>query len=114
LLAGMIALQNLPEGYNAFLEMQGRAKVNPGKIIRGLCLMACLGPLAGLTGYFFLAKSPMTVAAIMMFAAGGILYSVFNDIAPQAKLRRHWGPAMGAVLGFALGLGGFLLTRSAG
>lgn len=35
---------------------------------------------------------------------GGILYLVFQDIAPQAKLSRHWGPPLGAVLGFALGL----------
>jgi ZIP family zinc transporter len=45
----------------------------------------------------------------MLFAAGGILYSVFQDLAPQARLARHWGPPLGAVLGFALGIAGHML-----
>lgn len=48
----------------------------------------------------------------MLFAAGGILYSVFQDIAPQAKLNKHWLPTLGAVLGFALGLAGFMMTHA--
>jgi ZIP family zinc transporter len=40
----------------------------------------------------------------MTFASGGILYLIFQDIAPQAKMRRHWTPALGAILGFAVGL----------
>lgn len=35
---------------------------------------------------------------------GGILYLVFQNIAPQARMRRHWTPPLGAVLGFAVGL----------
>ena len=26
----------------------------------------------------------------MLFAAGGILYSVFQDIAPQIRMENHW------------------------
>jgi len=44
----------------------------------------------------------------MMFAAGGVLYLVFQDIAPQARLARHWAPPLGAVFGFALGLSGHM------
>jgi ZIP family zinc transporter len=40
----------------------------------------------------------------MSFAAGGILYLVFQDIAPQSKMQRHWAPPLGAVLGFAVGM----------
>jgi ZIP family zinc transporter len=29
---------------------------------------------------------------------------IFQDIAPQAKLQRHWAPPLGAVLGFGLGM----------
>ncbi len=112
LLAGMIALQNLPEGYNAYHELHAAGKMAPARIIGSFTLMALLGPLAGLIGYYFLDESPLTIGAIMLFAAGGILYSVFQDIAPQAKLQRHWRPAMGAVLGFSLGLFGFILTHS--
>jgi ZIP family zinc transporter len=42
----------------------------------------------------------------MTFAGGGILYLVFQDIAPQAKLQRHWIPALGAVIGFLFGVMG--------
>ena len=46
----------------------------------------------------------------MLFASGGILYIVFQDIAPEAKLRRRWMPAFGAVVGFLLGLIGKMLV----
>jgi ZIP family zinc transporter len=47
----------------------------------------------------------------MLFAAGGILYLTFEDIAPQAHLARRWAPALGAVAGFMLGLLGQMLLR---
>lgn len=46
----------------------------------------------------------------MLFAAGGILYAVFEDIAPQVVLENERAPPMGAVLGFVLGVAGHLLT----
>ncbi|WP_300656851.1 hypothetical protein [Pseudomonas sp.] len=69
-------------------------------------LMALLGPLAGISGYLRLAKSPPWAAAIMLFAADDIPYSVFEDVAPQPKLNKHWGPS----LGFMLGIVGHRLT----
>jgi len=109
LLAAIIALQNLPEGFNAFRELKEKAAFSTQKIILGFSAMALLGPLAGLIGYFWLAQSTAIVGGIMLLAAGGILYSVFQDIAPQAKLEKHWAPPMGAVLGFVLGvLGDYL------
>ena len=42
----------------------------------------------------------------MLFAAGGILYLTFEDIAPEARLDRHWAPPLGAVGGFLLGMAG--------
>ena len=45
----------------------------------------------------------------MLFASGGILYLIFEDIAPQARLERRWSPPLGAVAGFVLGLVGHLL-----
>jgi zinc transporter, ZIP family len=42
-------------------------------------------------------------------SSGGLLYLVFQDIAPQAQLRRHWFPALGAVCGFGVALAGQLL-----
>ncbi|GAA4358018.1 divalent cation transporter [Kangiella marina] len=111
LLAGLIALQNLPEGFNAFREMDAAKAFKPSVIIIAFLLMALLGPIAGLAGYFWLSAFPTAVGAIMVFAAGGILYLTFQDIAPQAKLDNHWGPPLGAVAGFLLGLIGQLLIH---
>lgn len=44
------------------------------------------------------------VGATMLFASGGILYLIFQDIAPQARLERHWAPTLGAVLGFCFAM----------
>jgi len=32
------------------------------------------------------------------------LYLIFQDIAPQSHLARHWAPPLGTVLGFFLAL----------
>ena len=110
LLAGIIALQNLPEGFNAFREIRESTEYSRGRIVGAFTLMAFLGPVAGLIGHFFLAGYPDLVSGIMVFAAGGILYIIFQDIAPQAKLRNHWAPPLGAVAGFLLGVLGHMLV----
>ena len=46
----------------------------------------------------------------MLFSSGGILYIVFQDIAPQVKLKKAWGPPLGAIFGFLIGLIGHSLT----
>lgn len=112
LLAALIALQNLPEGFNAYREIKSNSHVSSIKLILGFAALALLGPLAGSAGYFWLAQQQHLLAAIMMFAAGGILYSVFEDIAPQARLENHWSPPLGAVLGFTLGVVGHYLTSA--
>jgi ZIP family zinc transporter len=106
LLAGLIALQNLPEGFNAYRELTASAAHNGLRVIAAFSVMALVGPAAGLAGYFWLSAHAAVVSAIMLFAAGGILYLVFQDIAPQAKLKRHWAPPLGAVAGFLVGLVG--------
>lgn len=110
LLAALIALQNLPEGFSAYHELNSTAAYKPQRIIMMFCLMAILGPIAGLSGYYWLAEFDEVIAAIMLFASGGILYSIFQDIAPQVKLEKHWAPPMGAVLGFVFGMLGFMMT----
>lgn len=110
LLACLMALQNLPEGFNACRELQASTHYRTLRITKGFALMALLGPLCGLLGFGWLSAYPELVAAVMLFAAGGICYSVFQDIAPQAKLERRWAPPMGAVLGFVLGMIGHQLT----
>ena len=108
LLAGIIALQNMPEGFNAYREIKVSTKYSRLKIIGAFTIMACLGPIAGVTGYFILSEYPKIVSGIMLFAAGGILYIIFQDIAPQSKLDNHWAPPLGAVAGFLLGVLGHI------
>lgn len=111
LLALLMALQNLPEGFNAYHELRDSTHYSSRRLLGMFFLMAWLGPLAGLSGYLWLADYPVAVAAVMLFASGGILYSVFQDIAPQARLERHWGPPLGAVLGFGMGIAGHMLIH---
>ena len=104
LLAVMICLQNLPEGFNAFRELSASSDHRPRTIVLSFVGLAMLGPVFGFLGYFFLSSHETALAAIMLFSAGGILYLIFQDIAPQVKLEKHWVPPLGAVFGFLLGL----------
>lgn len=104
LLAGIISLQNIPEGFNAYRELKATTQYRGSQIIGAFVLMAFLGPIAGLIGYFLLSGYMQVVSGIMLFASGGILYLIFQDIAPQAKLRNHWSPPLSAVAGFLIGV----------
>ncbi|GHE91159.1 ZIP family metal transporter [Thalassotalea profundi] len=110
LLAGLMALQNLPEGFSAYRELNSTSSYKPIKIITVFVLMAFLGPMFGVSGFVWLSQHPETIAAIMLFASGGIIYSIFQDIAPQVKLENHWAPPLGALLGFSLGIFGLMIT----
>jgi len=107
LLALLIGLQNLPEGFNAYRELK-QHKVHD-KIFTKMGFLVLLGPVAGLIGYFYLSEHPALLGAIMLIASGGILYLIFQDIAPQSRLARHWAPPLGAVFGFCLALFSHLL-----
>jgi ZIP family zinc transporter len=102
LLGGFIAAQNLPEGFNAFREMKEGGQ-NPKMVLWTLAGCSLMGPLAAGIGLLFLQDAPLTTAAIMTFASGGILYLVFQDIAPQAHQARRWAPTLGAVVGMLIG-----------
>lgn len=107
-LAAFIGLQNLPEGFNAFREMRSN-HWSARKVMWAIFIASLLGPLAALLGYTLLQEREVLTAVIMSFAAGGILYLIFQDIAPQAVMRNHWMPPLGAVLGFMLGMVGTVL-----
>lgn len=109
LLAALMALQNLPEGFNAIQELRQATDYSTRRLLMIFVAMAWLGPVAGLGGLFWLSHYPHVVSGIMLLASGGILYSIFQDLAPQARIDKHWAPPLGAVLGFALGLAGHLL-----
>lgn len=109
LLAALITLQNIPEGFNAYRELIQSSNFDQKKIIAIFFLMAFLGPVSGVSSYLWLQDQSTAVAVIVLVASGGILYSIFQDIAPRVKLARHWAPPMGAVLGFVLGVVGVMV-----
>ena len=110
LLALLIALQNFPEGFNAYRELLKVGKLRPTIILSAFCALVLFGPLAAWFGFAFLRTSPDLLGIIMLFAAGGNLYLTFEDIAPQAFLDRHWAPPLGAVAGFMFGLLGHAIV----
>lgn len=104
LLAVFIGLQNLPEGFNAYREMRAEPESSSGKILGFMSLMVPIGPVVALSGYLYFGHNTFLIGATMLFASGGILYLIFQDIAPQARMRRHWAPPLGAVLGFCIAM----------
>ncbi|MFQ5997240.1 MAG: ZIP family metal transporter [Dehalococcoidales bacterium] len=113
LLALLIGMQNLPESYNSFGDLL-RSGFSPNRSFLVLIPFGLVGVVAAVAGYLLLAGRQQVVAFLMVFSAGAILYLVFQDIAPMAKLRNHWTPATGATLGFMLGMiGEKVLSRLA-
>lgn len=109
LLALLIGLQNFPEGFNAYRELKSSDR-GAGRVLATMAALILLGPLAGCAGWLVGGEHEAILGGVMLFAAGGILYLVFQDIAPQSRIRHHRGPALGAVAGFCLGMLGRLLV----
>jgi ZIP family zinc transporter len=111
LLALLMVLQNLPEGFNAYEELAAKNTTSPKRILWMFAALALAGPVAGLSGYFWFSHLTQVVAGIMLFASAGILYLVFDDVAPDSKVDDSGLPALGGVAGFMLGLlGNMLIT----
>jgi ZIP family zinc transporter len=110
-LAFIIFLQNLPEGYNAFKELSRHNKHSANSILLVFFLLVLLGPIAGFIGFYWLSGHVAILSGIMIFAAGGIIYTSFQNIAPLARLKYHWAPPLGAVFGFTLGMMGHMMLH---
>jgi len=108
LLAVLIAVQNLPEAFSACHELES-GKTTPRRVLLLFTLLAPLGPLATYAGLTLLTDSPQVLAIIMTFAGGGILYLMFQEIAPKVVLKNSWLPPMGALVGFFIGVLGTVL-----
>lgn len=109
LLAVLIGMQNLPEGFNAYRELMSIEGARSRRILFLMSLLVPLGPVFAICGWLFLSEYTHLLGAVMLVASGGILYLIFQDIAPQSRLRNHWLPPLGAVSGFGVGLLGLLL-----
>ena len=109
-MAFLIGLQNLPEGFNAYRELSAQPKFKPGTTLVLMAALMLLGPFVGTVGLVYSDEHTEFLGGILLFSAGGILYLIFQDVAPQSRLERHWGPALGAVFGFAVGMLGQMLV----
>ncbi|WP_026753409.1 ZIP family metal transporter [Sediminibacter sp. Hel_I_10] len=107
LLAIIIAIQNFPEAFNAYLELSAHYSAKKCLIILFVLSFSGLG--SALAGYYFLSGMPRTVGALMLFSSGGIIYLIFQDIAPLSKISKNWIPALGACIGFLVGMVGLEL-----
>jgi len=104
LLALFIGLQNLPEGFNTYRELRLLPGSSPRRILVLMTLLIPVGPIFAIIGWFYFSDNAALLGTTMLFASGGILYLIFQDIAPQSRMRRHWAPPLGAVLGFCTGM----------
>lgn len=111
LLAVFIGLQNLPESFNSYQDLTNSGFVSKKSLII-LFLLSFSGIVGALIGYYFLQEQPQVTSGLMLFASGGILYLIFEDIAPSAKLEHKWLPAFGANIGFLIGIVGEKLIGS--
>lgn len=105
LLAIFIGLQNLPEAFNAYDDLV-ESGLNTSRAYLILFPLSVVGIIAALVGYWTLSQHAGVVAFIMGFASGGILYLMFQDIAPLSHMPKKWIPALGATIGFVFGMMG--------
>lgn len=112
LLCILIAFQNLPESFNAYREIRANSTFSRKRLLGVFSLLAVLGPVSALLGLSFLAEADAWLAGIMVFSSGGILYLIFQDIAPQVPLKKHWAPPLGAVGGFLVGIIGHMVLHA--
>jgi len=103
LLAIFIGLQNLPESFNAYRDLK-TSGYTAKKAIALLAPLSFAGIIGALLGSYLLSDKPTMIASLMLFSAGGILYLIFQDIAPLAKVKNRWTPAIGATLGYFVGM----------
>jgi ZIP family zinc transporter len=111
LVAFLIGPQNFPEGFNAYREIKDNGYCSSCNSLLLFTGFALLGPISAFIGMKYLAGNEILLEKIMIFCAGGILYLIFQDIAPQAKLSNHRAPALGGIAGFLLGVIGYMITN---
>lgn len=103
LLSIFIGLQNLPEAFNAFEDLK-KSGFQKNLILKIFFLLSFCGIIGALIGSYTLTDKPQITALLMVFASGGILYLLFQDIIPESKLKNSYVTSLGASLGFLIGI----------
>lgn len=108
LLAIFIGLQNLPESFNSFRDLV-QSGFSVKKTLTIFFIISFFGIISALIGHFLLRQHPDLTAHLMIFASGGILYLLIQDIIPESKLDSNYLTSLGATLGFLIGIIGEML-----
>jgi len=66
--------------------------------------LSFIGIIGALIGHYVLSDYPALTAHLMIFASGGILYLLVQDIVPESKLEKNYLTSLGAILGFLVGI----------
>ena len=66
--------------------------------------LSFFGIIGALTGYFILSEYQDLTAHLMIFASGGILYLLIQDIIPDSKFEKNYLTSLGATFGFLVGV----------
>ncbi|RZN16376.1 MAG: divalent cation transporter [Methanosarcinales archaeon] len=103
LLSIFIGIQNLPESFNSYLDLRNSGYTSK-KCLSILFFLSFSGIFAAISGYYLLSNMPQLTASLMLLSSGGILYLIFQDIAPMSKLQKSWVPALGVNFGFLVGM----------
>lgn len=103
LLSIFIGLQNLPESFNSYLDLRNSGYTSK-KCLLILLFLSFSGVFGAISGYYLLSNMPQLTASLMLLSSGGILYLIFQDIAPMSKLQKSWFPALGVNFGFLVGM----------
>lgn len=103
LLAIFIGLQNLPEAFNSYRDLV-QSGFTAKKTLIIFFFLSFFGIIGALIGHFFLSNYPELTAHLMVFASGGILYLLIQDIIPESKLAKNYLTSLGATLGFLVGI----------
>ncbi len=109
LLAVFIGLQNLPEAFNAFRDLS-KSGVKVKKILTIFFFLSFAGIVGSLFGHFVLSAHQAINQYLMIFASGGILYLLIQDIIPDSKMEKSYMISVFASLGFLVGVIGEKLT----
>jgi ZIP family zinc transporter len=103
LLAIFIGLQNLPEAFNSYRDLV-QSGFSTKKTLVIFFFLSFFGIVSALLGHFLLGDHPNLTAQLMIFASGGILYLLIQDIIPEGKIENNYLTSIGAVLGFLVGI----------
>lgn len=103
LLAVFIGLQNLPEAFNSFRDLV-QSGFSVGKTLFIFFVLSFFGIAGALSGHLLLQEHAFLTAHLMLFASGGILYLLVQDIIPESKLANGYASSLGASVGFLIGI----------